>query len=769
MPEPPIIPPGQGGEPPGQEKKGIMAIQSGASEGIEVTTAAMDETLGAQTQANGVDEIIVSDVIGTAGNGNITGPTGYVGRLCILRQGQGDEETRLITGETAGTGNTRILVVAEPWVSIPVITTDTIHVSYSSDDMEAFTGMTLNSKTGVYEGGSTREWQIGLGTNFAYVAVFDYQGWEITDRGSTEPGVTVRNNGRLDFGYIQGGSAIQGAIVTSTNNADGEPQIEIEAGGILRAYATIFRSWLNLVSFLLVATADVVTIDAVIKNYTEELSLLVGNHTNLTIAGSGTSTELVRLAAETIINGLVLAGTAGLTTEASDTSTETLTVRGASFLSNLTNITIEANKTWNIVNPVWTIDEASQDDLEFSNATANEVNEKYSFDPVVQDAAGVKISGARAFVYEGLRLDDLVQELTTDSDGLAPGSWVFKNFVDDGGGGLTVLTDGDHAIRIDNYGDFPFVAAQVSSAKFEGAVVLNPDPAIAQANQATAISAGSGITFNTDTNPSEIFDFTTGVNTLGVGETLTFSPSGATGIVTEIASGDSVAGTVHLSDRNATAIANGDTIASSATWTGTYTNDTTQPFSRWVDGNSLSMQNIHDYFAARTAQDSGGFTAEAEVIHEWGKENEPRVLQLGVDGWFTNRSDGEGVFISDRGAGDIDFFTDDDGNTFVPPVSISLTYTGLRDNTEVRVYEEGTTIELVGIENATDGSSDDRSVTFALSASTLVDVRFAHGTAADGNHYIVPDRNSILAFTWPSANTSIPITQVLDRSFDNPA
>ena len=144
------------------------------------------------------------------------------------------------------------------------------------------------------------------------------------------------------------------------------------------------------------------------------------------------------------------------------------------------------------------------------------------------------------------------------------------------------------------------------------------------------------------------------------------------------------------------------------------------------------------------------------------------MLQLGVDGWFTNRSDGEGVFLSDIGAGSVDFFTDDDGNTFVPPVSISLTFTGLRDNTEIRICDAGTGLELAGIENATDGTADDRSWTAALSASTLVDIRFAHGIAADGNVYTVPDRNSILDFTWPTANGDLPITQVLDRSFDNP-
>ena len=100
--------------------------------------------------------------------------------------------------------------------------------------------------------------------------------------------------------------------------------------------------------------------------------------------------------------------------------------------------------------------------------------------------------------------------------------------------------------------------------------------------------------------------------------------------------------------------------------------------------------------------------------------------------------------------------------------NVDLKFSGLRDNTEVRVYAEGTTTELDGIENATVGSSDDREVTFSLTGGISVDIRFAHGLAADGNVYTVPPSNSILNLTWPSTTAELPITQVLDRSFDDP-
>jgi hypothetical protein len=101
--------------------------------------------------------------------------------------------------------------------------------------------------------------------------------------------------------------------------------------------------------------------------------------------------------------------------------------------------------------------------------------------------------------------------------------------------------------------------------------------------------------------------------------------------------------------------------------------------------------------------------------------------------------------------------------------NVDLKFTGLKDNTEVRVYTAGTTTELAGIENATVGTADDREVTFSLTGGISVDVRFAHGVAADGLVYTVPPANSILGLTWPSTTAELPITQVLDRSFNDPA
>ena len=98
----------------------------------------------------------------------------------------------------------------------------------------------------------------------------------------------------------------------------------------------------------------------------------------------------------------------------------------------------------------------------------------------------------------------------------------------------------------------------------------------------------------------------------------------------------------------------------------------------------------------------------------------------------------------------------------------TVTLTGLRDNTEVRVYSQAVPpVELAGIENATAGTADARTFAFSIAAATVVDVRILHGAsaAADGNHY---QNTNIESYTIPASNASIPIQQQIDRNYNNP-
>lgn len=92
--------------------------------------------------------------------------------------------------------------------------------------------------------------------------------------------------------------------------------------------------------------------------------------------------------------------------------------------------------------------------------------------------------------------------------------------------------------------------------------------------------------------------------------------------------------------------------------------------------------------------------------------------------------------------------------------SVAVTFAKMKDNSEVRVYLAGTSTVVDGIENATTGSTDNRSFTWSAAVGTSVDYvihNFASG---------VPIYKSIRvnAYTVPSTATTIDIAQQLDRN-----
>jgi hypothetical protein len=100
------------------------------------------------------------------------------------------------------------------------------------------------------------------------------------------------------------------------------------------------------------------------------------------------------------------------------------------------------------------------------------------------------------------------------------------------------------------------------------------------------------------------------------------------------------------------------------------------------------------------------------------------------------------------------------GTTITIVNAVTVTLTGLKDNTEVRVMAAGShTNELAGTEDATTGTTDDRSFAFSLAAATSVDI------------YIVNklyENIEIEGYTIPGSNTPFPQQQRLDRVYLNP-
>lgn len=120
---------------------------------------------------------------------------------------------------------------------------------------------------------------------------------------------------------------------------------------------------------------------------------------------------------------------------------------------------------------------------------------------------------------------------------------------------------------------------------------------------------------------------------------------------------------------------------------------------------------------------------------------------------------GGAVTMSITSNGDVATYRNGVGASTLVVANIAVTLTGMKDLTEVRIFSAGTTTELAGIENATDGTVDDRSFTFSLQASTVVDIVV---------HSLQYVSQRITDYTVPGSDAEIPIQQQFDRNYLNP-
>ena len=90
----------------------------------------------------------------------------------------------------------------------------------------------------------------------------------------------------------------------------------------------------------------------------------------------------------------------------------------------------------------------------------------------------------------------------------------------------------------------------------------------------------------------------------------------------------------------------------------------------------------------------------------------------------------------------------------------TVTFTGMKDNSEVRVYKVSDDSVVGGIEDATAGSPDNR--TFAWSAPASTEVYYVIHNFENGVPIYQTIRNN--SYTVPSTDTAVPISQVIDRN-----
>ncbi|MCK4500186.1 hypothetical protein KAU11_06785, partial [Candidatus Babeliales bacterium] len=517
---------------------------------------------------------------------------------------------------------------------------------------------------------------VGNGTVVGGLFIGNGELIEIEDsKSATVYSLQALSSGRLQVGYLQAGAAVAGAYLSGINNSAGESWAIFNSGSEGRLYDARFFAGLNPLQFNMAAGSDVQGDNFSIFQGTDEGLCFDAQLYNGSITGSNAVTEDIRVNSGTYFENMALINLNSITTTSGSTTTETLTFKGCAFIGNTDDLTINSNKTWNIVNPSWAISTYTDAKLNWLTGTLNYVYDQRSIDAIVQEADGTKLQDAVVNVYENTTTNLVTKLTSAATTGLATGTFDYKLHATNS----STTTYSGHALQAGKWLYLPFVATQTSTDFFDGTILLSPDNNIVQTTQASAVSAGSSITWNEDVNPSSVIEFTAGTGgTIGVavGDTVTGGTSGATGIVTKILSGDRTAGTIHLKTRNATAVFTaGETLDNGVDgWTSTYTAASQQDFSIWVDALALSYQTAYDYYAAITTETTLG--AAGEIVWEWCRDGATQALFSTGSGFYTERSNGKGVIFITSGLGTVDYFTDDLGGTWSPPVTITFKLTG---------------------------------------------------------------------------------------------
>lgn len=445
-------------------------------------------------------------------------------------------------------------------------------------------------------------------------------------------------------------------------------------------------------------------------------------------------------------------------------ATETYTVTNFDFSTANKYLTVWQNKTWNIVNPNWTPNVSSQDEIDFRSGTGTQVNERFTLNTNTVRTNGNPITGSYIYVYEGQT--NLAIQASGSSD--TSGSYsvdVLKRSFTSGAGVLITDSRGDFALKTYLYGFEPNAVAITLTSELDTFTTLLVDSNLNSPDSASAITAGTGIGVkDVGDNPNLLVEYENGLSLFSAGEVVTNLDNGNnTATIVELTSGDATSGHIFLSGSS------GGTWSTSQRLTGSFGGAATssattaaQPFSWEVSGSGYDLQTIYDYLTAKISEPTPDPIFRNAI--EWGEQYETLLMYAqGSDTYFTNYSPdrAEGVFIWGYGAGAISTMTDDNGVTFTPPTQYSLTLTGLVAGTEVRIYEytgpiTGTETELAGIENS----------------GTSFTYNYQYG-GSDVDVYVVIHKEDYvwqsLNLTLSNANNSIPISQQFDRNYDNPA
>jgi hypothetical protein len=372
------------------------------------------------------------------------------------------------------------------------------------------------------------------------------------------------------------------------------------------------------------------------------------------------------------------------------------------------------------------------------------VNEDWTWDAIIRKGATAQ-TGVRVIAWDSDSTTPVTNELTDGTGAIATQN--IQENVYSVTGTSTVATDEKtpHIISIVKYGLFPVPLTINFVAPRNDTFFVTDNTVTVQTTKTAANSiTGIGVNHSTDTltitgggvDVNDLYDylqviaedepqkdFPGGIITSvdGVNFTYNYDLAINTGLTLD---GDAQNGraTITVSDvtLSGTAAIQDITIAGNVSW-----------------GTGTSITNVIIQGGVVDFTSTGTYSVTSSTLREVTNSSGGNVILQLASGSTTPINTGPNITIENN---------------------VLVTLTGMKDSTEVRVYSNGTTTELAGIENATAGSTNNRSFSFSVASGAVVDIRiFAIGW----------EPADILNFST-TADTSIPIQQRLDRTYSDP-
>lgn len=599
-----------------------MAITSTAGAGITVTTAAVSDTLGT---AGTTTTITFTDTFNNLNNGN-TGTSSYAGRLAILRPGTATEETRYISSEITTTQ----VEVSEPFEVAPA-SSDVVDVSYIIEDAATVNGLSLvNKRTNDYS--SNRRFTVG---SAGFFALLDGASLETVGNGSTTQ-ADIIVQGRFDNGYLNAGQSVAGGSIFGAGGAgtaDADLVFDCNAGGEVYIYDMLMKG-VNVYAQEYDGSGDFQRVKFFSSNHTLRLSGPNELRDCIIEGVGGQGSETVEIDNQTVIDGLNLVATSGFIT-ADDAVLETLTVKNCRFINNSKIVFVNDNKTWDFVNPTWTIDTASQEQIEFENSTNNSVNESYTFTSTVTDTSANPVSGVGYIIFESGRTQESQYFGSSTTAGKFDVNIAKDTYTDNGGTSLNTTTNFGHFLKVYDYGFQPALLPLTVNQALSVPLTLSADVNNTNGTASGAVVAGPPeiLLPPATTSPYQVIGYDGGTGGLPtVGETIGVGGSTLATILSY--EGDATEGVLVLDSGYVTGF--GDNVAINGS-IGTFSavTDTASvdlDFNYIIDCSGLALDVVYDAWTAQlsnprsayVANDDGGtvtnFNFEAQKLTDGATE-----------------------------------------------------------------------------------------------------------------------------------------------------